>query len=500
MRKAFPPVAVLILFFGSLAFHARDNDFPYFYHTDEPSKVEQILSGARNGRHPVLLLESAALILKVTGWPPTKDNAARAGRWASAVFASATVAFLFLWGFLQFGWLGGLLAALLVALQPPLLTAAHFVKEDPALLMGLFATLLAALLYERRPSTVRVIWLGLAAGLALSGKWVGGAAILIAATQMALVQWKTGSRFRWRHWLIFLGAAAGIFLVINQKLFAEWNVTQTGVSSEITSFYSTDEGESRAFHMSHYVKRLPEIFPVGLVVLGVAGAVTAWATRSSPHLRLFAVIPFAYFLLISLIPKTENRYLLPVTTMLCALSAVAAVELSRKLKWSVIPLIVAGAWFAGVSLIPDYLEIVRSFHHDHRRELAQWIDVNLPENALIVEDNRVALPVRGDPRYSEAQHFLQRNVLSWDRTYASDYGSLADLRAQGVTHVALFVSNYLVLVERGGVKADTLQKQNAARFYEELKTSSKVVFVRRKGIDRYLNSGLILYEIGQPHD
>ncbi|HEY5893795.1 MAG TPA: hypothetical protein VIT91_11240 [Chthoniobacterales bacterium] len=497
MRKALPFLAVFLLFFGSLAFHARDNAFPYFYHTDEPSKVEQILSGERNGRHPVLLLESAALILKVTGWPPTKNNAALAGRWASAIFASATVALLFVWGFLQFGWTGGLLVALLAGLQPPLLTAAHFVKEDPALLMGFSATFLAALLYERRPGAMGALWLGAAAGVALSGKWVGGVAILIAVAQMALVQWKTasGSRFRGYDWLAFFAAVAAVFLITNYSLIVQWNTAQMGVSKELTSFYSTDEGDTREFHLTHYLERLPEVFPMVLIILGIAGAVVAWTSRASLHLRLFAIIPLAYFLMISCIPKTENRYLLPISTMLCALSVVAVVELLRKVKWSAVPMLIAGGWLAVTTLIPEYKDVVRSFHHDHRHEMAQWIDANLPANALIVEDNRVALPVPGDPRFSGDAHFLKRKVLSWEKNYASDYGSLAELRAQEVTHVALFVSNYAVLTERDGVKADTPQKKNAARLYKELKSQAKPVFVRKKGFDRYLNSGLTLFDI-----
>ncbi|HEY5753432.1 MAG TPA: phospholipid carrier-dependent glycosyltransferase [Chthoniobacterales bacterium] len=501
MRKALPFLAVFLLFFGSLAFHVRDNAFPYFYHTDEPSKVEQILSGARNGRHPVLLLESAALILKVTGWPPTRNNAALAGRWASAIFASAMIALLFTWGFLQLGWIGGLLAALLAGLQPPLLTAAHFVKEDPALLMGFSATFLAALWYERRPSAARAAWLGAAAGLAISGKWVGGVAIVIAVAQMSLVQWKraTDSGLRLRDWLVFFAAVVAVFLVTNHSLIAQWNTAQTGVSKELVSFYSTDEGDSRAFHLTHYVKRLPEIFPVGLIVLGVAGATLAWTHRGSLHLRLFAIIPFAYFLMISCIPKTENRYLLPVSTMLCMLSAVAVVELLRKAKWSAVPVILVGVWCAATTLVPAYKKVVHSFHNDHRRQLAEWIDANLPADALIAEDNRVALPVFGDPRYADAADFLKRKVLSWEKTYAADYGSLGELRARGVTHIALFVSNYTVLTERGGAKADTPQKQGAARLYQDLKNGgAKPVFVRKKGVDRYLNSGLVLFEIAPP--
>jgi len=492
--------AALLVFVLFLALHLRDNAFPHFYHTDEPSKVEQILTGQRNGRHPTLLLNSAKLILGLTQWTLTRDHAARAGRIASAIFAAAAVALLFLWAGCQSGWIAAVLAASFAGFQQPLLTAAHFVKEDPALLLGLAATLLAAFCYSEKPTPARAFWLGLAAGLAFSGKWVGVIALLYAAGQLILSR-KTATHPA-QSWLLFIAGFPAIFALTNHDLIAQWNVVSQGVSSEVTSFYSTDAGEARGFHFLHYLRRLPEVFSSVLLALALLGAGVIWKGKASLHTRLFSTLPFLWFLVIACIPKTETRYLLPISTFLALLAALGAAALIRAAaNRGTLPAIAAAILASAVvfSLLPAYGKAVDSFHHDHRQELAEWIEKNLPSSVNIAQDGKVALPVSTDSRFDPAPTpGLSRHILPGNKNYVSDYGDLASLRARGVTHVALFLSNYLVLEEREAKKASTSQKRAALRLYRKLQSEGRVVFQRKKGFDRYLNVGLVLYEITPP--
>ncbi len=69
----------------------QDNRFSIYYHLDESSKGEQILSGQRNFRHPMLQLNAASLLLRLTGQPRTMDTAVLCGRWVAALFAAGAV-------------------------------------------------------------------------------------------------------------------------------------------------------------------------------------------------------------------------------------------------------------------------------------------------------------------------------------------------------------------------------------------------------------------------
>ena len=60
-------LALVVLFIGALFFYTRHNDFPIFYHPDEETKGVQVVTGERNFHHPLLLLNTADLILRASG-------------------------------------------------------------------------------------------------------------------------------------------------------------------------------------------------------------------------------------------------------------------------------------------------------------------------------------------------------------------------------------------------------------------------------------------------
>ncbi|MEO8352164.1 MAG: hypothetical protein ABI680_10580, partial [Chthoniobacteraceae bacterium] len=105
----------LALFAGCLVLNTRHHDFPYYYHPDEPGKVEQILSGEWNLHHPMLLLDGARLYLAAAGTERDSQAVVEAGRTVSAIFISAAVVVLSLLAWCWRGWgaalgIGGILA------------------------------------------------------------------------------------------------------------------------------------------------------------------------------------------------------------------------------------------------------------------------------------------------------------------------------------------------------------------------------------------------------
>src|SRR6187200_2694051 len=127
------PIA-LVLFFGCLALFTRNNRFSYDYHPDEDGKTHQIIERERNYHHPLLLLNATDLAVHLTGTAKTNQRVVIAGRWVSAAFAAAAVATLGLVVFYRAGWLAAWAAGLLVATHDKLYEAAHYLKEDTALM------------------------------------------------------------------------------------------------------------------------------------------------------------------------------------------------------------------------------------------------------------------------------------------------------------------------------------------------------------------------------
>ena len=86
------------LFVATLVLHTRHNTFPFYYHPDEPGKVEQVL-GMRpwNFHHPMLLLSTTKLIASSAR---TEQTVVETGRWVSAAFTAGAVVALSLLGYM----------------------------------------------------------------------------------------------------------------------------------------------------------------------------------------------------------------------------------------------------------------------------------------------------------------------------------------------------------------------------------------------------------------
>ncbi|HSH38815.1 MAG TPA: hypothetical protein VK993_08515, partial [Chthoniobacterales bacterium] len=55
----------VLLFAFCLTLATRENEFPFTYHPDEPSKAAQLLQGRRNFYHPLLLLSTTEYVTRI---------------------------------------------------------------------------------------------------------------------------------------------------------------------------------------------------------------------------------------------------------------------------------------------------------------------------------------------------------------------------------------------------------------------------------------------------
>ena len=162
-----------VLFALCFGLYRRHHDFPYYYHPDEPGKVDQVLSGKWNFHHPMLLLATARAAVQLGRRAATEQAVVETGRSVSAGFMALAVVALSLTAYLWRGWIPAVIAGAALGLDHQFYELAHYMKEDSALMAGLALAFLAALFYAQAPSTRRAALLGAGCALAIAGKYLG---------------------------------------------------------------------------------------------------------------------------------------------------------------------------------------------------------------------------------------------------------------------------------------------------------------------------------------
>ncbi len=421
----------LVAFALTVWLSTRHNTFPFYYHPDEPGKTRQLLGGERNYRHPLLMLDTTQLVLDFLSDDPTRQEAVVVGRWVSAAFAGLAVVCLVALGYQQVGWFGAVAVALLTALCPPLIDHAHYLKEDTALMAGVATALLAADLYARAPSRGLAILLGAACGVALSAKYTG-VAMLVAAIR--------GGSVPRRAFLWVLAGCAATTGAINLRAMSELSALWQGFAYE--GHHTFTGGSFRATQPVWSDKYWELISGAALnpvlraLAVGFIGYVAVtWRQRSAGE-RLMALFPIGFLLFMQLFPLKAARYLLPVLVSASALAALAIARLSAGAPWrrvlAVALLVFVAAWEGWA--VHTHLS---RFEHDSREQLRAYVAGQLPATATIAQDRYGGLPdvsighlVETDPRLTQQV----RGVRSGD---VFKLGTVAELRAAGVTHVVV---------------------------------------------------------------
>src|SRR4030095_13825867 len=80
-----------------------------------------------------------------------------------------------------------------------------------------------------------------------------------------------------------------------------------------------------------------------------------------------------------------------------------------------------------------------AFQRDDSRELIAWCRSELPPEAVIAKDSRICLPDPKKPDTVPADAIPQEVLAA---KFVADLGTLDELRARGVTHVAISESDY----------------------------------------------------------
>ena len=477
----------LALFAATLALNLRHRDFAWYYHSDEGSKIEQVVSGKWNFNHPMLLLRVSKIARDLSGSPRDPQSVVEIGRAVSATFTALAVVAFSLFAFQWRGWLAALSAGGALMLHHQLFELSHYMKEDTALLFGLSLALLALGLFEAKPSLANACAMGAACALAISGKYIG--AVVLLATGPTLL--KAPGKYRR---VAFAAGLVAVLLIVNWPLLSDFTTFQSAFARETTFVVEGQKGSTRSIpHAQYWNVFIDNTTPAIwlLLALFLAARWGGWTAITLTRWHAVA-FPFFYALMLSFSPKENDRYFLPATAMFTVLAALAVPDVARLFhrKWAA-PL---AAIVLVLSQLPSWLRYERALQTDDSRDLQAWCRDQLPADAVIAKDSRIWLPDPKKPDGVAADAIPQKVIAS---KFAADLGTNEQLLAQGITHVAVSESDYgrffrKSLRPKKGEEAEFARRKT---FYERLFREGKMVFERERGTVLYLHPGIRVYQI-----
>ncbi len=480
-----------IVFVVALFFFTRNNGFWFDYHPDEGSKSGQIINGTRNYHHPLLMLNAADVASRIAGARPDMQRVTVIGRWTSAAFAAAAVALLSSLVWARAGAVAGMAAAAFAGMHPELYKAAHYFKEDTALMAGLALCFLAAEHYARNPGLRSLRLLGVAAGFAAAAKYVGIFALLPCAILVWRTQGRGGQRALWTSFAI-------AFLALNIPLSVKLTSPLRSLRNEITEV-AEPHGLKHSVPNADYFRQLAEDVPTPVLMLAGVHLLALAARRKNAPLGAWTLPAFAalYITLLSFSPKVGGRYLLPVTTFACATAALGIADiaaLARRWRYAAPATTLAGA----AALIPMHATALRPaievFNHDTHADLAAWVRENVPADAFIAQDHRIHLL---DANAVPALESLQVPQRVLDSNFVPDLGTIDEMRTWGVVYVAVHKNVYSRYVT-GKFKPSQKERATFERrkeFYERLLKDFKPVWERSAGESEYLQPAMKLFRL-----
>lgn len=485
-------IGLVFLLIG-LVWYLPASPFPYVYHTDEPSKVDQLVERKRNMRHPVLMLTVAEVVTTAAGVGTDRQRVAEWGRRLSGLYVALAVGTLVAVVALAGGWLAGVAAGVLMLAQASFYEASHFFKED-ALHLGTLGLLgLMVALGERRwqrsggVEVGSLIAVGVALGLAVSARYYAVFLIPMVAVWGGLRagwSWTTGV------------ALVGPVLMLWAMLHLPWILGGTPWVAEVRQEWDQMVGGHYGVGLAvpHFlywrlwgadVSGLESYAVVtGLIWVMARGRLTGW-------LVLIGVM--IYVLAITWSPKFADRYLLPVEWVLVGVAGMGfrvwmegiyrmSMGWGRKTAGCVTAF--TGAVLMGwMVMIPGerLQERVALFQRDSRQELAAWIEANLPPEGKVAEDDQGSI-----------REWLPNRVVA-HQEFVVDLGTVEDWREQGIEYVVLCRDRHHRYTAKGQRRAvgDVVGEIRAER-YRRLLEEGEILWSGEPRDPKALHPGLDL--------
>ncbi len=495
-------VLFLSILVVGLAVFVRHNTFPFYYHPDEKGKSDQLIKRKRNFNHPMMMLSTVELARNTMLWGPAKKDMQKVtelGRHATAMIAAFTAAAFAMMAFRTFGPLAGWATGVLCVTNPLLYELAHYFKEDPWLAAGVAFVCLAFNVYAAEPGRRNLYLLAAACATAAAGKYVGFALLPVGGW---LVWKRTEPSGRKPELGRFLGVFLGVWLLFNLPFVRSPWILFESLQDETTKLAGLSDGVSRSVPHGFYIMTQTLYGGWTLPLVCLIWLVIAIRTRQKITVAewVLAIIAVSQFALFSFVPKSAFRYHLPVSLAFAVLAVAGLARLNsafekrtpRRIAMAFAAVAVSGAVYFQVKSLEG---LDRGLRSDDRRDLIAWIRANLPADAVIAADIQTNLPDLRRPDHIGMTPLAQR--IFGDKKEVADLGSVAQLRAEGVTHVAICERTYgRYLDETRTTKTGTNQTPER-EFYDTVLKKGAILWSSDLGRVTYLQPGLKLIDISK---
>ena len=482
----------LALFAVVLALDTRHNDFPYFYHPDEPAEVDQVKTSAWSNHDPMLLLSVTKAVVEIARIPSREQDIVEAGRWVSAAFTGVAVVAFALLAYAWRGWTASIATGLALLLHHQLFELAHFMSEDPGLLMGVALTFLTAYAFWFKPTAWRALLLGIAVALAISGKYVGIMALGVAVPVLVGARENGDRRLQC---ICFSAGLAITLLAVNLPLLSHFGSFLQSLGGELRILTHGQRGVPHTRYWGIFRDSSTLVMRVLLVVFLAA----RWRERRRLPLVVWLLIafPFACTLALSLLAKPNYRYFLPESACFTFFAALGVPDAAKYLsQWAPYRWALAGTAAALVlAELPSWMTYETAFQRDDNAELLDWVRTQAPPDAVIAKDSHVQLPDSANPKDKTRFLPMPQKILS--ARYAADVGSIEKMRAMGVTLVAVSPSDYEKF-RLFNLRPEVEEVESYARrkeFYDNLLRNGELLFERERGAVLYLHPGIRVYHL-----
>ena len=371
-------------------------------HPDERGKVNQAVSGQRNWHHPQFLLTNLEIgqLLSQGKWP----DLVKVGRYTSNAYAVLTIVLIATVGGRLFGTIGLYIFFIMFAANAAILVSGRYIKEDIFMIFGI-SLLLLALTFDRsdvRESRLAAITAGLGCAVAMSSKYIG---VVFVVTFLVAYFYNRG-----KEWRADLSGLVWSFviatLVINYPLVLEIPNFLNGLGMEFNHATGTHDGIWLGKFSDVYLGMIREIMPVtalAAIPLFLILLRSKDVRRPVAALLIFSLGSICvYGATIQWAPVKIPRYCFPLLVLLPFTFLIAAGELWRNTKTSVIRLLVV---IPGVFLIHQLasssMTIVRAIQNDTRDQLFLYLTTSPQlKNAVVLEDRYSRLNMRLQGNYA----------------------------------------------------------------------------------------------------
>jgi hypothetical protein len=144
---------------------------------------------------------------------------------------------------------------------------------------------------------------------------------------------------------------------------------------------------------------------------------------------------------------------------------------------------------------PGWLSYDRAFQRDDTAELINFLRAEVPPDAVLLKDNRIALPDPEREKHAARVGVIPQKVVA--RRYAADFAPFDQLKERGITHVIVSETDYGKYFRRSlhpqqGAESKFAQSR---QFYERLFREGELLEEWERGTVIYLHPGIRVYRL-----